>query len=451
MKWNEWLQRARRAFTLIELLVVVAIIAILAAMLLPALSAAREKARRSSCMNSLKQMGAAFISYSGDFGGYLPSMPCAFGQEVDWCDPSYRNCTFQANPDSCHGAGGTPVYCQNPLQGSTTGFIPLRYKRRMPDGTEKTVSLNESPIVCSYRLIGFGVKGYGATAPAGFASGQLNNAPIGLGMLLDGGYLSDAQSFYCPSAAAMRGDSGVNEASSNAGYYGASTVGNWRTAGGFSGETLLYGDWNNAKANSGTVSAIYSTYNYRNAPLGQRAPWHRAWERVKDDRTAMVGIKPKVYAQVGNGLFASIRQLGPRALVTDTFSKGWHYDGLNRKVVSGGAGAPPVLTLTTREDTMQIVGLGVQAHRSAYNVLYGDGHAAVFGDPQERVMWHIDASSTPLDNTYAGRGWTNYTIGGNMPTGTGSGSYNAFNRTMASVWHDMDTAAGVDTTAQTEP
>ena len=60
------LYHLRRGFTLIELLVVIAIIAILAAMLLPALSKAKEKAQRANCMNNLKQLLLAHIMYGGD-------------------------------------------------------------------------------------------------------------------------------------------------------------------------------------------------------------------------------------------------------------------------------------------------------------------------------------------------------------------------------------------------
>lgn len=61
-----------RGFTLIELLVVIAIIAILAAMLFPVFARSREAARKTTCLNNLRQLGLASHMYAQDYDGFLP-------------------------------------------------------------------------------------------------------------------------------------------------------------------------------------------------------------------------------------------------------------------------------------------------------------------------------------------------------------------------------------------
>ncbi|MCC7495220.1 MAG: DUF1559 domain-containing protein [Fimbriimonadaceae bacterium] len=104
------MRRTTRAFTLIELLVVIAIIAILAAILFPVFAKAREKARQSSCVSNLKQLGLAVAQYCQDYDETYPYLrigawgtptgsprSCANGME-DLTAPYIKNAQVWACP-----------------------------------------------------------------------------------------------------------------------------------------------------------------------------------------------------------------------------------------------------------------------------------------------------------------------------------------------------------------
>jgi len=356
--WIMWMA----AFTLIELLVVVAIIAILAALLLPALIAARERARRTVCLNNLDQIGKGLEMYLGLYAGYYPGGLSWQKWTGHAGNGYYSESNHRGAPDS---------YRHLIESGDTTassGNIG-KYDRiwLMPYSTNST----NNPMAY-YRTLGVGrYRGSGQSVAAdGSRRSDLKMAPWGLGHLIKGGQVPDAKAFYCPS-----GDGLEISLDIASGYFVRylQNFRDWLSAGGTHGKVLTHGNWpaphgsyGQTWTNAWKMYGVLSQYNYRNTPI---VPIGRDWNYWSSNVTIPY-TRPKVVSTLNCPAFKTQRRLQTHAVVSDTWDKCGQYQ------------------LQARYETPDtLAGMGANVHKDGYNVLYGDYSVSWHGDPEQRIIY----------------------------------------------------------------
>lgn len=156
--------RRQPGFTLIELLVVIAIIAILAALLLPALSAAKEKAQATECLNNLRQLDLAYTMYQNDYNGkginygnnnfdlWMPTLGQYYAElsKVRFCPVAQKRTSLGANPT--YAGNATASWLWWGYVGTETNYNTGSYAfngylySNCPNGTKQHYWGNDSAI-----------------------------------------------------------------------------------------------------------------------------------------------------------------------------------------------------------------------------------------------------------------------------------------------------------------
>jgi len=325
------------AFTLVEMLVVIAIIGVLAGMILPALSSARENARRTNCLNNLGQIGKCLGIYLANFSDYYPS---------------YAN----------YGSD-TPAV----LPGIEYGAVRRVYEYQAAADYDR---LSSRHMVIAY------ASGNDASY---YAEDQRNFIANGLGIMLKQDQMQDASILYCPT---MGGDVDTYYGNTNAGttlnayrHYGARVFRAMGTRNHM--RAIEYGDGTSFTTRGATEKAVavLSSFSYRLTPFygaTGAAPWTR--DNPTSPYYVSLATKPVTKAFYMCPPFKTQRELGLRALASDSFDF--------------GTGA----TWTKRA-------MARAHHRDGYNVLFGDAHAKWYFDG-DAVIEGWASSTYPMTSPF---------------------------------------------------
>jgi len=350
-----------KGFTLIELLVVMVIIALLIGLLLPALSRAKEEARKTQCRSNLRQIGLAIEMYCNDNGGWTPMLA-----GMHWLN----------NDDAYISVGGT--HTPWPWDVNAGSFNPL-YFGSFDNHTD--ISMNT---VTTARPQPWHIS---AARPA---------APIGLGLLWSSGYMTHkgAQIFYCPS---NNSDQLVQEQKYDKKMRYDADEPFWTSKGTIIradndglGDTQSYGagptcSTNGTSANlSGGYCNILSNYSFR---------WSETFAEYNQGANANFRAHPFAIKK---------EQIGKAGLWADNLEI-WGYNA-----VEWWGGTAPALNLDTllawieggsnrmhhKRRTMN--------HDNSYNILFADGAVKTFNDGSQRIWKEILLINAACGGVYTG-------------------------------------------------